>query len=104
MDRLYPGTGKHRIDLSEQCTFVYSRTGEHWNVGASVPLVHSADSGQSYPPVRGVILNRLQVFHTHLWKTIGIGTAARTKEGFNRAFKVAFPEAGSQGELCDVFE
>jgi hypothetical protein len=46
----------------------------------------------------------LNAFRAHLWKTIGIGSGAKTKEGFNRAFNVAFPEAGSQGELFDVFE
>jgi len=46
----------------------------------------------------------LNAFRAHLWKTIGIGSAARTKEGFDRAFSLAFPQAGSQGELFDIFE
>jgi hypothetical protein len=46
----------------------------------------------------------LNAFRAHLWKTIGIGSAAKTKEGFDRAFSTAFPQAGSQGELFDVFE
>jgi hypothetical protein len=45
----------------------------------------------------------LNAFRAHLWKTIGIGSAARSREGFDRACKVAFPQAGSQGEWCDVF-
>ena len=45
----------------------------------------------------------INAFRAHLWKTIGIGSAA-TKEGFNRAFYTAFPEAGSQGELFEVFD
>jgi hypothetical protein len=45
----------------------------------------------------------LNAFRAHLWKTIGIGSAARTKEGFDRAFSLAFPQAGSQGELFDTF-
>jgi hypothetical protein len=28
----------------------------------------------------------VNAFRAHLWKTIGIGSAARTKEGFDRAF------------------
>jgi hypothetical protein len=43
-------------------------------------------------------------FRAHLWKTIGIGSAAKTKEGFNRAFNTALPEAGTQGELFDPFD
>jgi hypothetical protein len=46
----------------------------------------------------------LPAFRAHLWKTIGIGSAARTKEGFDRAFNVAFPQAGAQGVLFDVLE
>jgi hypothetical protein len=42
-------------------------------------------------------------FRSHLWKTIGIGSAARTKEGFDRAFSVAFPQSGDQGQLFDLF-
>lgn len=45
----------------------------------------------------------LNAFRAHLWKTIGIGSAARTKEGFDRAFSVAFPQSGDQGELFDIF-
>lgn len=37
----------------------------------------------------------------HLWQLIGIGNASRTKEGFDRMFKAAFPEAGYQMELFD---
>jgi hypothetical protein len=35
-------------------------------------------------------------------KTIGIGREARSKEALDRAFNVAFAEAGSRWELCDV--
>jgi hypothetical protein len=45
----------------------------------------------------------LNAFRAHLWKTIGIGSAARTKEGFDRAFSLAFPQTGDQGELFDAF-
>ena len=44
----------------------------------------------------------LESFRAHLWKTIGIGSAARTKEGFDRAFSMAFPQAGTQTELFDA--
>jgi len=44
----------------------------------------------------------LNAFRAHLWKTIGINSAARSEEGFDRAFNVAFPQGGSQGELFDV--
>lgn len=40
----------------------------------------------------------ISAFRPHLWKTIGIGSAAKTKEGFTRAVNSAFPEAGTQGE------
>jgi len=46
----------------------------------------------------------LNAFRAHIWKTIGIGAAARTKEGFDKAFSMAFPQTGSQGELFDLFE
>jgi hypothetical protein len=46
----------------------------------------------------------LNAFRAHLWKTIGIGSAARTKEGFDKAFNMAFPQAGTQGELFDIFD
>lgn len=44
----------------------------------------------------------INAFRAHIWKTIGIGSAARTKEGFDRAFSIAFPQAGTQGELFDL--
>jgi hypothetical protein len=44
-----------------------------------------------------------ECFEAHFWKTIGIGSAARSGEGFDRAFNVAFPQAGSPGEWFDVF-
>lgn len=44
----------------------------------------------------------VEAFRRHLWKTVGIGSAARTKEGFDRAFTMAFPQAGSQGMLFDA--
>jgi hypothetical protein len=47
---------------------------------------------------------RLNAFRAHLWKTIGIGSAARTKEGFDKAFNMAFPQAGTQGESLDIFD
>jgi hypothetical protein len=46
----------------------------------------------------------LNAFGAHIWKTIGIGGAARTKEGVDRAFNMAFPQR-AQGELfySDIF-
>jgi hypothetical protein len=43
----------------------------------------------------------LTAFRQHLWQIIGIGNAAKTKEGFDRAFKTAFPEAGMQMDMFD---
>jgi hypothetical protein len=43
----------------------------------------------------------IPTFKAHLWQLIGIGNASRTKEGFDRMFKAAFPEAGYQMELFD---
>ena len=43
----------------------------------------------------------VQAFRAHIWKTIGIGSVARTKEGFDRAFTMAFPQVGTQAELFD---
>jgi hypothetical protein len=39
----------------------------------------------------------------HLWQLIGIGSATKTKEGFQRGFKTAFPQSGDQTELFDQF-
>jgi hypothetical protein len=43
----------------------------------------------------------LPAFRAHLWQVIGIGNSTRSKEGFDRGFNLAFPQAGvmSQREL-----
>lgn len=33
-------------------------------------------------------------FRSHLWQVTGIGMASRSKEGFERGFKMAFPQTG----------
>lgn len=38
-------------------------------------------------------------FRAHLWQVVGIGMASRSKEGFERNFNAAFPQAGFQHEL-----
>lgn len=37
----------------------------------------------------------LPSFRAHLWQVVGIGNATRSKEGFDRGFRLAFPEAGA---------
>lgn len=47
----------------------------------------------------------LPALRAHIWQVIGIGNATQTKEGFERGFKKAFPQAGYQGELFeDLFD
>ena len=43
----------------------------------------------------------LPAFKAHLWKVIGIGSASRSKEGFERGFKNAFPQTGDQFDFFD---
>lgn len=38
-------------------------------------------------------------FRAHLWQVVGIGMASRSKEGFERNFNAAFPQAGLQHDL-----
>lgn len=38
-------------------------------------------------------------FRAHLWQVVGIGNASRSKEGFERSFQAAFPQAGMQQDL-----
>lgn len=38
----------------------------------------------------------LPAFRAHLWKIIGIGSAAKTKESFEKLFSNAFPQSGHQ--------
>lgn len=44
----------------------------------------------------------LPAIRQHIWQTIGIGNAARTKEAFDRGFKRAFPQIGDTMELFDA--
>lgn len=44
----------------------------------------------------------LPAMRAHLWQLIGIGNAARSKEGFERGFKNAFPGPHHQFELFDL--
>jgi hypothetical protein len=43
----------------------------------------------------------LPTFRAHMWQIIGIGGASRTKEGFERNFRTAFPAPGDQIPLFD---
>lgn len=45
----------------------------------------------------------LPAFRAHLWQVVGIGNATRSKEGFDRGFKLAFPQAAPMGQR-DLFE
>ena len=38
-------------------------------------------------------------FRSHLWQVIGIGMASRSKEGFERGFRLAFPQSGDSEDL-----
>lgn len=44
----------------------------------------------------------LPAIRAHIWQTIGIGNAVRTKEAFDRGFKRAFPQIGDTMELFDA--
>lgn len=41
----------------------------------------------------------LPAFRAHMWQIIGIGSSTRTKDGFKKGFKIAFPSAGDQMPL-----
>lgn len=41
-------------------------------------------------------------FRSHLWQVIGIGNSSRSKEGFERGFRLAFPQTGLP-ETGDLF-
>ena len=41
----------------------------------------------------------LPTFRAHLWQVVGIMNSARTKAEFDRAFRRAFPEPGTQIDL-----
>ena len=45
-----------------------------------------------------------RAFRAHLWKTIGIGRAAKTKEGFDRAFITAFSGGRNAGRTVRRFD
>jgi hypothetical protein len=45
----------------------------------------------------------LPAFRAHLWQVVGIGNATRSKEGFDRGFNMAFPQAGDMNQR-DLFE
>jgi hypothetical protein len=44
----------------------------------------------------------LPALRAHIWQLVGIGNSTKTKEGFQRGFKTAFPQAGDQGVLFDI--
>ena len=44
----------------------------------------------------------LPAIRAHIWQTIGIANASRTKDAFDRGFKRAFPQVGETMELFDV--
>jgi hypothetical protein len=43
----------------------------------------------------------MPALRAHIWQIVGIGNAARTKEGFERGFNKAFPQAGTQYGFWD---
>jgi hypothetical protein len=43
----------------------------------------------------------LPALRAHIWQLVGIGNTTRSKEAFERAFKMGFPQSGDQGELFD---
>ncbi|HKX31993.1 MAG TPA: P63C domain-containing protein [Blastocatellia bacterium] len=43
----------------------------------------------------------LAALRAHIWQIVGIGSATRSKESFDRGFKKAFPQSGTQGDLFD---
>lgn len=43
----------------------------------------------------------LPAIRAHIWQTIGIANASRTKDAFDRGFKRAFPQVGDTMELFD---
>ncbi len=43
----------------------------------------------------------LPMFRAHLWKVVGILSASRNKQEFDRSFKRAFPSPGLQNDLFD---
>lgn len=45
----------------------------------------------------------LPAVRAHIWQIIGIGAASRTKEIFDRNFKIAFPQAGEQMDFLSAF-
>jgi len=44
----------------------------------------------------------IKALREHLWQLIGMGNATKSKEGFQRGFKNAFPQSGDQYELFDL--
>lgn len=50
----------------------------------------------------------MPALRAHIWQVVGIGNAARTKEGFERGFSKAFPQTGTQyslwEDLDDIFD
>ncbi len=43
----------------------------------------------------------IPAMRAHLWQLIGIGNAVKSREGFERGFKNAFPAPGHQYKLFD---
>jgi hypothetical protein len=39
------------------------------------------------------------VLRAQIWQIIGIGNSTKSKEGFQKAFKIAFPEPGDQADM-----
>lgn len=50
----------------------------------------------------------MPALRAHIWQIVGIGNAARTKDGFERGFNKAFPQAGTQygfwDDIDDIFD
>jgi hypothetical protein len=39
-----------------------------------------------------------------LWQIVGIGNSTKTKDSFDRSFRIAFPEAGMQMDMFDYVD
>lgn len=45
----------------------------------------------------------LPALRAHIWQVVGIGNATKSKEGFERGFRLAFPQPGDSDQL-DLFD
>jgi hypothetical protein len=62
------------------------------------PIVYKS-GGRKYKLFQFLNDLGLPALRAQIWQVIGIGNGTRTKEGFQKAFGIAFPQPGEQGEL-----